>query len=210
MVEIQIIIAVIMGIIAACIANAKGRSTIGWFFGGFFLGLIGVIIVACISNHKDETRRNEHASRERRLLREQLHQERLKSQSFQQYANARLAAHDHVLEMDTSSHESLPNLQPVDTPKLTADGANDELSRLLKATAASQPPHPVQAPAMPAQTQGPQWFVYINNQRYNPGGTEKIIKLIRSGKINSDAYVWTEGMTEPSPIGDVPPFTNML
>ena len=30
------------------IASKKGRSVVGWFFGGFFLGLIGLIIVACL------------------------------------------------------------------------------------------------------------------------------------------------------------------
>lgn len=30
------------------IAGYKGRSVAGWLFGGFFLGLIGLIIVACL------------------------------------------------------------------------------------------------------------------------------------------------------------------
>ena len=34
------------------IAGHKNRSVAGWFFGGFFLGLIGLIIVACLP-HKD-------------------------------------------------------------------------------------------------------------------------------------------------------------
>jgi hypothetical protein len=208
MIGIQITIAVMMGIIAACIANAKGRSAIGWFFGGAFLGLIGVIIVACLSNRKDEMRRIEHSSRERRLLREQLQQERLKAQAFQQYAGARLAEHDRVLEIDTSSHQALPSLQPVDKPNL--GGANDELSKLVDATAGSSPQNQFQASPTPAQTQDPQWFVYINNERYNPGGTEKVVEMILSGHITSSAHVWTAGMTDPIPIGSVPAFMNVL
>jgi hypothetical protein len=209
MLGIQLVIAVVMGIIASCVAHAKGRNAIGWFFGGFFLGLIGVIIVACLSNRKDEMRRNQHASRERRLLREQLHQERLKSQAFQQYAGARLAKHDEVLSLDTSSHQSLPSLQPVDTPNLSANGVNDELSRLVEATAISSPDLAQAQPVSP-QTQDPQWYVYINNERYNPGGTEKVVEMIRNGHISSDAFVWTEGMTDPVPIANVPAFTNVL
>lgn len=30
------------------IAGHKNRSVAGWFFGGLFLGLIGLIIVSCI------------------------------------------------------------------------------------------------------------------------------------------------------------------
>jgi len=210
MIEVQLIIGAIAGIIAACIANAKGRNVVGWFFGGFFLGIIGIVIIACLSNRKDEMRRGQHADRERRLLREQLHQERLKSQAFQQYANARLTKHDQVLEIDTSSHQSLPNLQPVDTPNLGAGGANDELRRLVEATATSQPTDPVQTPVAPAQAQGPQWFVYIGDKKYGPGATEKIVEMIRKGQIGSDTYVWTESMTEPALIRDVPAFANTL
>lgn len=36
----------VCGIIAACIASAKGRSGVAWFFAGLFTGIIGVIIVA--------------------------------------------------------------------------------------------------------------------------------------------------------------------
>ncbi|MCP4379160.1 MAG: DUF4339 domain-containing protein [bacterium] len=210
MIEIQLIIGVIAGIIAACIANAKGRSVVGWFFGGFFLGIIGIVIVSCISNRKDEMRRNQHAGRERRLLREQLHQERLKSQAFQQYANARLTEHDQVLAIDTSSHQSLPNLQVVDPSNLTASRANDALSKLAEATVSSPSPDPAPIPLVPAQAQGPQWFVYIDNKKYGPGATEKVIEMIRSGQINSDTYVWTESMTQPALIRDVPTFTNVL
>ena len=49
-------IAPILGIIntiismIACpiIAGYKNRSVIGWFFGGLLLGLIGLIIIACL------------------------------------------------------------------------------------------------------------------------------------------------------------------
>lgn len=53
---IFIVLGVINTIIStiACpiIAGYKGRSVIGWIFGGFILGLIGLIIVACLP-HKD-------------------------------------------------------------------------------------------------------------------------------------------------------------
>lgn len=39
---------IISMIICPIIAGHKNRSVVGWIFGGFFLGLIGLIIVACL------------------------------------------------------------------------------------------------------------------------------------------------------------------
>ena len=41
----------IMGIICTVIAKKKGRSG-AWFFGGFFLGLIGLIIILCLPDRR--------------------------------------------------------------------------------------------------------------------------------------------------------------
>lgn len=42
------------GIISAIIASGKGRSGIGWFFGGILLGPLGIIIVAVLPKIKSE------------------------------------------------------------------------------------------------------------------------------------------------------------
>ena len=47
---IGIIVTVISVILCPIIAHSKGRSAVGWFFGGLFLGGIGLIIVACLSD----------------------------------------------------------------------------------------------------------------------------------------------------------------
>ena len=44
-----IIVTVVSMIICPIIAHSKGRSALGWFFGGLFLGGIGIIIVSCLS-----------------------------------------------------------------------------------------------------------------------------------------------------------------
>lgn len=43
-----IINTVISVIVCPIIAGYKNRSVVGWIFGGLFLGLIGLIIVACL------------------------------------------------------------------------------------------------------------------------------------------------------------------
>ncbi|MBI9017021.1 MAG: hypothetical protein JEZ07_07165 [Phycisphaerae bacterium] len=95
------IIATIIGLICAIIARSKGRSVIGWFLIGFFLGLIGLIIMLVVSNKKDEKQKHEQLQNEQRRLHEQLRQERLKNEQFRKHAQSRLDAHDNVLELDT-------------------------------------------------------------------------------------------------------------
>jgi hypothetical protein len=98
---VSVIILSIMGIICASIASSKGRSGVGWFFIGFFTGLIGLIVVLVVGNLNDEKRRIQQSELERRRLEEQLKQERLKNEAFRNYSSNRLDAHDNALEIDT-------------------------------------------------------------------------------------------------------------
>ena len=43
-----IINTIISTIVCPVVASYKGRSVVGWLFGGFFLGLIGLIIISCL------------------------------------------------------------------------------------------------------------------------------------------------------------------
>lgn len=49
---IGIIVTVISTIACPIIAHNKGRSAVGWFFGGLLLGGLGLIIVACLKEKK--------------------------------------------------------------------------------------------------------------------------------------------------------------
>lgn len=50
---IGILVTTIAMILCPMIAKNKGRSVIGWFFGGLFLGGIGIIIVYCLSDKNE-------------------------------------------------------------------------------------------------------------------------------------------------------------
>ena len=50
--SLGIIVTVVAMILCPIIAHNKERSALGWFFGGFFLGGIGIIIVSCLSSKK--------------------------------------------------------------------------------------------------------------------------------------------------------------
>ncbi len=45
-----IIVSIVSTIASPVIAHDKGRSAIGWFFGGLFLSGLGLIIVCCLPN----------------------------------------------------------------------------------------------------------------------------------------------------------------
>ena len=51
---IGIIVTIISSIASPIIAHKKGRSAVGWFFGGFFFGTIGLIIIACLPKKKED------------------------------------------------------------------------------------------------------------------------------------------------------------
>lgn len=104
-----LIILFIFGIICALIANSKGRNPIGWFFIGFFLGIIGLIIALVASNLEDVRQKEVEMQNEQRRLREQLRQERIKNDQFRKHAQQRLDSHDDVLGIETRSIHELPD-----------------------------------------------------------------------------------------------------
>jgi|LSQX01.3.fsa_nt_gb hypothetical protein len=55
-----IINTVISVIACPIIAGNKNRSVAGWIFGGLFLGLIGLLIVACLPKEKNSLCGNRH------------------------------------------------------------------------------------------------------------------------------------------------------
>ena len=110
------IILLIFGIICAAIAGSKGRSVIGWFFIGFFFGLLGLIIVLVLPNLKEAEQKELQMETEQRRLREQLRQERIKHEQFRKHAQARLDTHDNVLGLDTKN--AIPLLETPDMQKL--------------------------------------------------------------------------------------------
>ena len=125
---ILFVIWAICGVITAAIASSKGRNVVGWFFGGFFLGIFGIVLVACLSNLNTERAQRQQIEQANHRLREQLRQERMKGEAFRQYSTSRLDAHDGALGLDTRSLG--PMLGAAPRGQLASDPAEDALSRL--------------------------------------------------------------------------------
>lgn len=120
----QLVILIIFGVVCMFIAQAKGRSMVGWFFVGFLTGLIGLIIILCMSDLKAEEQKEAHMLNEQRRLREQLRQERMRNRSFQEYANNRMDAHDESLQLDTRSADARLSLEGDAKPATDDDPAS--------------------------------------------------------------------------------------
>ncbi|MCE5278262.1 MAG: DUF4339 domain-containing protein [Planctomycetaceae bacterium] len=196
------VILLICAVTAGAIASSKGRNVGGWAAGGFFLGIIGIVIVACLPNLKEQAQQQEFAENERRRLREQLRQERLKTEAFRRHASARLDAHDQIAGVDTRQM-GLP--ASPDMPQL----AQDPLSALLQNNPPQKDPSllprrdgtvPVvqrsSNPAAPAEGEPAIWFYVLNGKSQGPLQASHISALIRKGAIGPNTLLWAEGFPD--------------
>ena len=55
---IGIIVTLASTLLCPLIAYAKGRSVLGWLFGGFFLGGLGFIIICCLPAKNESEKEN--------------------------------------------------------------------------------------------------------------------------------------------------------
>jgi hypothetical protein len=208
---IFLVIRVIMGAIAAAIASSKGRTPVGWFFGGFFLDLIGIIIVACLSNLKEDQAYRDRQNRENRRLREQLRQERLKGEAFRQHTMTRLDTHDQQLGVDTKqTYAALPSY-PDEQPGLLEqhESGFDALSGEADRGSGFAPRPVAASPIQRAASQaGPQaavrqWHYETNGQALGPVPEPQLLGMLRAGQINAATLLWTEELGDWKPASQI-------
>jgi hypothetical protein len=184
---LNIIIAAIFGAITAAIASSKGRNVVGWFFLGFFFSCIGLIIILCLSNLREEEARHQALELGQRRLREQLRQEQLQNEALRRHAVARLDLHDQQLGMDT--RQGAPPLYPAGTlpPPLLGDGGGSLGSEF--------PP-----PGYPAT----QWHLCRRGERSGPFTYAELHRRAMHGTLGAEDLVWVEGMEQWQPARLIP------
>ena len=52
--ELMIIVSVICAIVCAVMAEPRGRSMIGWALGGFFFGILAILILAVVGKTNEK------------------------------------------------------------------------------------------------------------------------------------------------------------
>ena len=184
---------VICGAIASAIANHKGRNTAGWFFGGFLLQLIGIVIVAVLPNLKNQQAERERIEGENRRLREKLRQEQVKSESFRKHASKRLDLHDGHLGIETRN--AVPALQSPEDDLLSI-GANDpamEAEGLTSVTAEAKAP--VAVLPRPATVKR-QWHYESDGKVIGPIPEAALLMKVQDGAVKGSTLVWTEGFDD--------------
>ena len=204
-IAIVIVVRVICAFIAMAIASSKGRSMAGWFFGGLLIEIIAVIIVACLSNVKQERAYREQLESEQRRLREQLRQERIKAESLRQFTAVRLDTHDRILGVDTRAGLALPAAGGVQQLPGGGDGGQAPLTPEEALTRMTGAP-PVQA-IPPVQIVPPMqevvWYYEVAGAPIGPVGEQDIRRLIHEGRINARTLLWCEDMAQWTSAGSV-------
>jgi hypothetical protein len=202
---LEIVIRVIGGFIAMAIASSKGRSKVGWFFGGFFIVLIGIIIVACLSNKNEEQARFAKIEEDRRRLREQLRQEQLKGEAFRLHAAQRLDAHDRSLGVDTRQTTGLLGGLS-EPPKFLPGSPEEALSALSQPDIALAAPN-VAAPGAVPPAESPIWFYENAGKTFGPVAGTQVLAMIRQGAIKDHTLLWRQGFDDWAPTGQVAEFS---
>ena len=170
------IILLVFGLATAFIANSKGRNPVGWFFVGFLLGLIGLIIGLCMSNLNEERQYREQQAEENRRLREKIRQEQMKLESLRIHTSERLDSHDKALGMETRQttapslgygHGGGASLAPPPLPPLDS-------------------PSPEYDPAC--------WYLVLQGQQHGPVSKRALGAMVEAGQISRDTLIWQESM----------------
>jgi len=206
---IHLVIGLICGSIASAIAASKGRNAVGWFFGGFFIGLIGIIIVACLGNLKEQRAYQRRIESEAHRLREQLRLERIKGEAYRQHTAERLDTHDQALGMDTRSTTALPGGRLPGQLPGAAPPVEDPAAALQQMAGGNTPQRsgyrhseyaPPAGPGSVAEGTGPPWYYERGGNSIGPVSQAEVCRLIRTGAIAGSTLLWTEGMADWQPL----------
>lgn len=212
---IQLVIGLICGGITALVASNKGRSAVGWFFIGFFLGLIGLIIACCMGDLKKQKAKERQMEIQNRRLREQMRQERLRTEALRNYATQRLDAHDDALGMDTSQATAiLPDAKiaqalPGAAPSSEAVNPLDQLQQAADSPPAQPVPVPVppgHTPYIPKAASARMWHYEHGGKQMGPVDERTVQMMLVDGQLGRESLVWCEDLADWTPVKSVKSF----
>ena len=159
------------------------------------------------------------ARADRRRLREQLRQERMKNEAYRRHAASRLDLHDRALGMDTRQSSALPAGHGLQQPLLeghVAEGGTlaqapgmlrDERVRPPEAGNHEAGNHEARRVAPPPIVNAPaEWHYERRGQSQGPVTARAVRALVSQGRLEGTSLVWREGMADWRPVSEVPQF----
>jgi hypothetical protein len=211
---INLVIMLICGTITALVASSKGRNAVGWFFVGFLLGIIGLIISFCMSDLKKQKAKEQQMMIQNRRLKEQMRQERLRTEALRNYATQRLDAHDEALQMDTSQASSIlpsPGItQALPKPVSPVRDASplDSLQQMASGDNSPQPvPVPVgHTPYIPKPDTERMWHYEHQGKEMGPVKERTVQMMLVDGQLSGESLVWSDHLDDWTPARQIKPF----
>lgn len=183
---LALLIRVTFGLICMAIASNKGRSKVGWFFAGFFIGLIGLIIILCLGDVQKKRNFRSSVRKENKRLREKLRQEKMKNKTFREHTRKRLDKHDDELNLDTRDLGEASIEAPEEEHQI-APGKKQQ-----------------QEQEQGQQSPEGKWYYKMEDGVAGPIKREELEKLVRSGQLTDTTEVLREGWDEWSPVYSIP------
>ena len=188
----QLLFNLAFGGACAALAHSRGRTPVGWFFIGFFLSCIGLIILMVLPNVKEEEAKHAALEEANRSLRERLRQEQMKNEAFRQHATQRLDSHDRQLDIDTRQTggfiENSEN-QPLQLGGVPGDDA---------------------VVGAPTASAGPDWYFVENGGRVGPHNHAEMVQMVQHGRLTPATQVWCEDLEGWMPLSQTPHFQSDL
>jgi hypothetical protein len=181
---IQLTIMTVMGIICAVVAPTRGRSSVGWFFIGFFFSCLGLIVLLVIPDLKKLEAEKNRMLAENRRLREQVKLNREVADRRHEAVSSRLKAHDRALGVDT--------------------GQTAEAQLTAEATPEAAPAPPVAEGRSDSAYAAKQWYFVDEAGTQGPVAFKVLRSVWKSGEFPAHYYVRSADMTEWSTIEKMP------
>mgnify|MGYP005672201433 CR=1 FL=1 len=171
---IGFIISVGFGIACAGIAEGRGRSSVGWFFLGFFFSWMALVALAILPDETKVKARERNLREENRRLRERVAKDRMVADDRHRGLAARLDVHDRALGVDTSDRVEIEGA--AEPPPLPA--ATLQREDLLRAV----------------------WYFVDDAESCGPIPFADLRRMWRENEISTDTLVWRTGMDDWSSV----------
>ena len=186
----QLLLAVVFGVICSAIASSRGRSGIAWFFIGIFAGCIGLIIVLCLPNLKEEQAKHMQLRLENRHLRERQRKDRQTADQRQTQTGHWLGLPAQALDLYTSR-------------QVEGRASRGHLEHTGK-----PPPPPRNSPRSkrPSKLKNPEkvWFYEDQNSlEQGPVSQGRLKLFLKNNEITLTTQVWREPWTQWRVLSDV-------